>query len=147
VEKANLVDQRIQRMEQFFQRHAERLPRQGAIVASYRQRGAVRLGPYYRLTCRDADGRQRALYLGADALLVDQARSRLAEMQRPQRVQRSLRRARRTVRQHLKAALADWDQQLGAQGQYLKGLEIRGRKLAPRLKSNTTAAAGLLADE
>jgi hypothetical protein len=59
------VDQRRQRIAAFIADHQLSLARPGSIVASWRRRGGKQLGPYHKFTCRDQQGRQRSIYLGA----------------------------------------------------------------------------------
>lgn len=124
--RKRIIHRRRERLEAFFELHAARLPRQGALVASYRARGALRLGPYYKLTCRDDAGRQRAAYLGADSPLVAEVSRRLSELQAPLRTRRIIDQARRAARRFQAAANTELDQQLKRVGLYRKGSEIRG---------------------
>lgn len=134
MEKSQPVDQRRTRLEAFLELHAERLARQGALVATYRRRGTVRLGPYYQLTCRDAVGRQCAVYLGPASPWVEEIRQRLHILQAPQQNQRSLQRAKRAVRRLRAAANAELDEQLRPLGLWRKGAEVRGWAHAHQLR-------------
>ena len=120
------VDQRRQRLEQFLTAYRSQLTQQGTIVASWRRRGEVRLGPYYRLVCRDGLGRQHAVYLGTDGVLVALARQAVAEMQQPRKQHRQLAELRRSVRQQKRQAQQEVDQQLSQLGLHRRGHEIHG---------------------
>jgi hypothetical protein len=126
MEKSRSVDQRTQRLEQFWLEHAHRLPRQGAVVATYRWRGGIRVGPYFSLSSRDELGRQRAVYLGPASALVEEVRNRLAAAQQTLRTRRTLQRVRRELRRAQRAAQAELAANLAGSGLRLQGLEFRG---------------------
>jgi hypothetical protein len=126
MEKRNSVDQRRLAVETFLVAHAASLAHQGAIVQSWRRRGRRRLGPYYRLACRDAAGRQRSVYLGPSGPIVDEARDALRRLQSPRRQRREIEGARRALRRELAMSRSELDAELAKVGLKRKGSEIRG---------------------
>ena len=126
MEKRDSVDQRLDAVERFFSSHGERLARQGAIVATFRQRGGRRLGPYYRLACRGSDRRQVSVYLGAAGLIVAETRRRLEQLQERRKQQRFWALVRRAVHKKMKAARRCLQDELAQHGLTTQGAEIRG---------------------
>ena len=120
-----VIDNASDSLARFLACHAEDLRRGGSIVPSWRTRGSRRFGPYYRLACRDADGRQRAVYLATEELLA-RARAALAALQAPRRQARQLAHARQLLRQGHRAARSSLAKQLFPFGLRLKGNEVRG---------------------
>ena len=98
---------------------------QGSIVKSWRSYRGRRLGPYFRLAYRNG-GRQRSLYLGADAELAAEVRQRLAQRQAAHRLSLMLHRQKQLVRKSLARHKNAWRRELAAVGLLLKGNEIRG---------------------
>lgn len=129
LENPQLVDQRLSAIDAFFESYGPVLAKSGSIVGSYRQHGNRRSGPYYRLTCRDA-GRQRSVYLGVEASLVELVGERLAMLQRVIRHDRQIRAARKAVRRQSAAAKLLLDHELAIQGLVRKGSELRGWRTA-----------------
>ena len=74
------VQARFSRLARRMARLRDVLSRQGSVVASWREKGGRRMGPYFRLAFRKA-GKQVSIYLGSCAELVEKVRARLAEMQ------------------------------------------------------------------
>jgi hypothetical protein len=126
MEKRKFVDQRRRRLEQFFRDFANELSRQGAVVATYRQRSDRRIGPYFRVAVRDQHGHQRSLYLGANSALVQEAREKLQGLQQGQRLRRIFRRARTVVRREARLQRASDNTELAKHGLRFKGRELRG---------------------
>ena len=124
MEKRSFVDQRRAAVGTFLAAHAASLARQGAIVQTWR--GRRRLGPYFLLTCRDAAGRQRSVYLGPRGPIVDEARHALRRLQSPRRQRREIEGARRALRQELALSRSVLDAELAKIGLMRKGSEIRG---------------------
>ena len=122
----NPVDQRGGKLPQFLAEHRQQLVYQGAIVGSWRRRGGKTTGPYYRLTCRDAAGRQRSVYLGADSTLVAAARRALRDLQASAVAQRQLAQVRTSLQQGLLRARRQLDDELAALGLRRQGSEVRG---------------------
>ena len=120
------VDQRRQSVRSFQSRYRGRLQQSGSIAAGYRHRGGRQMGPYFRLTCRDATGRQRSVYLGPAGPLVEQVRRELAELQNEQRSRRALGKLQMVFRAELTAARRQMDPHLAELGLRRKGAEIRG---------------------
>ncbi len=114
--------------------------RQGAIVTTWRTRGARKLGPYFRLAYR-ADGRQQSIYLGACTKLVARVRALLADLQAVIRRHRAYRVTRRELRTALRRQKAECDAVLRAHGFTPRGYDLRGfRRLAFLLKMQAAAA-------
>jgi hypothetical protein len=126
LENRQFVDQRLRRVAEFIGRYEPELARQGAIVATWRCRGGRRTGPYYLLTIRDASGRQRSVYLGADSPTVTAARAALTRLQAGLVQRRQFGRLKKQLRQGLRAARRELDQELSQVGLRRKGSEIRG---------------------
>jgi hypothetical protein len=129
------------RLDQFLAAHADHLRRGGSIVSSYRSRSGRSFGPYYRLTCRDDQGRQRAVYLAGEEA-VGRARTALAALQAPRQQTRIVARAQQALRRGHRAAQAVLGEQLKAVGLYRKGSETRGWT---RCKSGANLKIGLQA--
>lgn len=133
MEIGDSVDQRRTKVEQFFTDHRDALSHQGAVVAGYRRRGGLRLGPYFKLTCR-IGGRQMSVYLGAEGEMVRRVRQRLDELHRERYERLRLDRLRRSLRRHALEARRHLDDQLGSVGLRRQGHEIRGwRRRTPQL--------------
>jgi hypothetical protein len=126
MEKRNSVDQRRLAVGTFLAAHAANIARQGTIVQTWRRRGRRRLGPYYRLVCRDEAGRQRSVYLGPSGPIVDEARDALRRLQSPRRQQREIEGARQALRRELAKSRLALDAELAKIGLQRKGSEIRG---------------------
>lgn len=126
MEKDDSVDQRLRAVEQFLAEHEERLAQQGAIVMTYRQRGGRRLGPYYRLTCRNSKQRQVSIYLGLEGPVITFTRQRLDQLQERRRQQRFWKNVRREVHKKLKVARVELAAELAQLGLRSQGAEIRG---------------------
>ena len=126
MEKHDSVDQRLNAVEQFFAEHTDRLVCQGTIVATFRQRGGRRLGPYYRLTCRDSEQRQVSVYLGVEGPVVTVTRQRLDQLQERRQQQRFWKNVRRGVHQKMKSARDQLAVELARHGLRTQGAEIRG---------------------
>lgn len=126
MEKHDSVDQRLTAVEQFFADHGERLATQGTIVATFRQRSGRRLGPYFRLTCRDSDQRQVSVYLGAEETIVAATRQRLDQLQQRHHQQRFWKNVRQGVHQKMKAGREQLAAELARRGLRAQGAEISG---------------------
>jgi hypothetical protein len=113
------------RLARFLELHTDALRRNGSIVQKWRTRDGRRFGPYLLLTCRDAEGTQRAVYLRTKGLQA-RARAALAALRAPRQQARQLARARQALKRGQRAAQGDLRRQLGAVGLVLKGTEIRG---------------------
>lgn len=129
MEIAAFVDQRRTKVEHFIAKHQVPLSRQGAVVATYRQRGERRLGPYYRLTCR-VGRRQLAVYLGNDEQLLAEVREHLAEMQHARRLSTQLTVLRRALRREARVARQTLASELVHLGLHRQGNEVRGWRAA-----------------
>lgn len=126
MEKQDFVDQRQSAVELFFAEHGARLARQGTIVATFRQRGGRRLGPYYKLTSRDSEQRQVSVYLGAEGPVVAAIRQQLDQLQLRRHQQRYWQNVRLGVHQKMKAAREQLAVELARHGLRTQGAEIRG---------------------
>lgn len=129
------------RLDHFLAAHADHLRRGGSIVNTYRSRNGRSFGPYHRLTCRDDQGRQRAVYL-ANEEAVARARMALTALQGPRQQASVLARVQRFLRREHRAAQGVLGQQLKEVGLYRKGSEIRGWS---RHKSGANVQLGLQA--
>lgn len=129
LENRQFVDQRREVIDEFIRRHADALAVQGSVVATYRRRGDRRLGPYFKLTCRSA-GRQVAVYVGDEEVLVTYVRERLATLQHFKRERRRSNKIRRVVRRHARANRLAMEAEFAKPGLYRKGHEIRGWRSA-----------------
>jgi hypothetical protein len=103
----------------------ELFARQGGVHPSWRYYRGRRLGPFYRLLYRQ-DGKQRAVYLGADLALAEEVRAALGELQSPLRERRERRRLLEGARRALRAQMTELDRELKKVGLYRKGNEVRG---------------------
>ena len=119
------VTQKRCKVERFLREHERLLRQQGAVVETWRDYQGRRLGPYYRLVCREA-GRQRTFYLGTDPELVAEVRRRLKQLQSPGRDERHLRRQRQIMRRELARCRAAWQRELKRVGLSLRGRHVCG---------------------
>ena len=126
MEKRNSVDQRRLAVRTFLAAYAASLGCQGAVVRTWRRRVRRRLGPYYLLVCRDANGRQQSVYLGPTGPLVDEARQTLVRLQAPYRQRREVEAARQAFRRELARSRSELDAELATIGLNRQGSEIRG---------------------
>jgi hypothetical protein len=88
--------------------------------------GGAGVGSDYKLVCRDAEGRQHAVYLGPAGPLVDETRQALDRLQAPLRERRRIQAARQALRWELAKSRTELDAELVKVGLYRKGSEIRG---------------------
>jgi hypothetical protein len=102
---------------------------QGSVVAGWRAYRGRRLGPYFRLACRDR-GRQRSIYLGRCAELARRVLELLAGLQRGLRERRLFARLKAQVRTSLRRWKVGLKQPLAVRGIQLKGFEFRGVRRA-----------------
>ena len=139
MENCQFVDQNIEprtkAVERWIATHRDELSCQGAVVATYRSYRGRKLGPYFRLTYRGGDGRQRSLYLGASAELAHHVRQLLQECQADLRERRERHRLRQLLRRELKKTKALWRDELSKLGLRLQGYEVRGWRGAPRAQT------------
>jgi hypothetical protein len=91
---------------------------------TYRQR---RFGPYYRLVFRE-NKQKRSIYLGRCSVLAERVRRFLADLQRPARECRYLRRLRRKTRAALRLETKTLAAYLAPLGFHVKGGLIRRRR-------------------
>ena len=105
------------------------------MVATWQRWKGRKLGPYYRLSYREA-GRQRSVYLGRSGPLAEQVREALAALQRGVRRSRAYERVRREIRGGLRAHKALLDAALRGLGLHLQGYSVRGwrtSRIVPRV--------------
>lgn len=95
-------------------------------MTSWRRYGVRRLGPYFRLAWRDAGGRQRSLYLGADCSLAKEAQCWLQRLRAARDEKRQLNRLRCRLRRELARQRVIQRRELTKFGLTLKGTEVRG---------------------
>ena len=120
------VDQRQRAVQEFLAAHRDDLARQGSVVTSWRRRGDCRVGPYFRLTCRNPNGRQRSIYLGRASELVRSVREALSLLQAPLRDERKMRATRRHLKNAAASARKEFHHELQNVGLLGKGSEVRG---------------------
>lgn len=126
MENLELVDQRrLAHVERLVGADPATFRRQGAVVATYRQRGERTLGPYFSVRYRLA-GRQRSFYLGRCDALAAAVRRVLAALQRRRRESLSFARIRAAVDAAVRHEKRRLGRLLHAVGLQLKGNEIRG---------------------
>ena len=99
---------------------------QGTVAAERRARGR----PVYKLRFR-IRGRQIVRYLGTDPALAEEVRQELAQLQRPRRVERQLRRLRQEAATALRQAKAASEPLLNARGLRYHGYALRRPRGAP----------------
>ena len=134
-EKVKKMKNGPQKIEASFARiEAQLLARQELLASSgrveenwrtYRQR---RLGPYYRLVFRE-NKQKRSIYLGRCPILAERVRRFLADLQRPARERRYLRRLRRKTRAALRLETKTLAAYLAPLGFHVKGGFIRRRRV------------------
>jgi hypothetical protein len=137
-ENRGFVDQLPATVGTFIAVHRDVLSLRGSIVESWRSRNGRRFGPYHRLTVRDVNGRQRSVYLGGDAEVVDQVRKVLVELQRARRTRRTIQDAGRSLRRAFAEERAAIDAVLEQSSFRRKGSEFRRRR---RAASNESCVA------
>jgi len=142
MEILRIVDQRRQAVDAFLRTHAEPLARQGVIVGKWRKRNGRRLGPYFFLAVRDAEGRQRAIYLGRDAELIGDVKKALSALQAPRRQRQAIAAVRKSLRSGLAAAKRQLDAELAEVGLRRKGMEIRRLVTRPLFDRPILGAGG-----
>jgi hypothetical protein len=125
VENRRSCAQKLAAVERWLAGREMALSRQGYVVESWRQYRGRRLGPYYRLRYRER-GRMRSVYLGRDAVLAEEVRGRLSELQRPLRRKREAHKRWKKERAYLRILKARWEAELRKIGLRLKGFEVRG---------------------
>ena len=125
MENREVADKRPHRALMLIQAQPGLFLRQGAVVATWRNTGTRRIGPYYRLDYHEGR-RLRSIYLGRDGPLVEAVRRALAAVQAPWQSQRLDRRLRRRTLASLRCHKGLLDRRLRALGLHLKGFEVRG---------------------
>ena len=125
MENRPVVDQRRERILAAIEARREQLAHQGTIVASYRQRGGRKVGPYFRLAYREGSN-QRSLYLGSDVELIAEVGRVLQNLQQPERQQCAVRRCKAAIRTSLAHCRAELRRELAIRGLRLQGYEVRG---------------------
>ena len=118
---------RERKLAKFFERHANLLRRQGSIQGTYRRMHGVRYGPFYRVILR-VDGAQRSVYVGGASSLVDEARSRLAELQHEKQGRIESLQRRREGKRLMRQLRRQIDHLVRREGLFLKGTELRGMR-------------------
>lgn len=119
------VDQKRRELLRFLAEHGGLLAAQGSVQETYRCYQGRRLGPFFRLSFREA-GKQRAVYIGRDRALAAEIQRHLQELQAPLLWARQLERSLAQHRRALRTAKLEFRRRLEAQGLRLQGNEIRG---------------------
>jgi hypothetical protein len=119
------VNQKRNDLLRFVAAHGALLAVQGSVQETYRHYKGRRLGPFFRLSFRQA-GKQRSLYIGRDRGLASAIEGQLQTLQAPRSNARQLERCLAECRRNLQAAKQEFRCRLEAQGLRLQGNEIRG---------------------
>jgi hypothetical protein len=119
------VDQKRRELFRFLAEHSALLALQGSIQASYRVYRGRQLGPFFRLSFREA-GKQRSRYIGGDRALAAEIGRHLQKLQAPLSGARQIERSLTEHRHQLKLAKAEFRRHLEVHGLRLQGNEIRG---------------------
>ena len=120
-----VVDQKRDDLLRFLAEHSDLFALQGSVQESYRVYQGRQLGPFFRLSFRQA-GKQRSRYIGRDPALAAQIERRLEELQAPLVGARQIERSLADQRHQLKLAKVEFRRRLEAHGLRLQGNEIRG---------------------
>jgi hypothetical protein len=139
------VDQKRCQLLRFLADHGDLFAAQGSVQASYRRYQGRKLGPFFRLSFRQA-GKQRSRYIGQDRALAAQIERRLQELQAPLVGARQIERSLSEHRRHLKLAKVEFRRRLEAHGLRLQGNEIRGWRTRQHAASLGDPAGGEWAD-
>jgi hypothetical protein len=102
---------------------SELLADHGCVIATWRNYGNMRMGPYYRVRYYD-NGARRSIYLGRSEELAQVVRNLLIKLQ----YARSTRRLRTKIRKSLRLEKLRLQNYLKSYGYYLKGFEFRKLK-------------------
>jgi hypothetical protein len=143
MEKRHPVDQqtddRFERVRAQLLAHPALFAAGGSVSVTWRNRGARRFGPYFRVSYRES-GRQRSIYLGPSEELAQRVRQLLADMQQRRRLRRQSARFQAEIRASLRRHKARFKEELAHWGIRLKGWEFRGaRKGLARYVSHQVA--------
>jgi hypothetical protein len=118
----------------FLSAHGSLLATQGSVQGSYRRYQGRKLGPFFRLSFREA-GKQRSLYIGRDQALAAEIQAHVQKLQAPRAQARQLERSLADCRRNLKLAKLEFRCRLQTQGLRLRGNEIRGWRTHRQLGS------------
>ena len=105
------VDQKRGELLGFLAAHSARFAAQGSVQESHRLYQGRKLGPYYRLSFREA-GRQCSLYIGRDRVLAAEIQAQLQKLQEPRVRTRQLERCLADCRRNLQAAKVEFRRRL-----------------------------------
>ena len=120
------VDQKKrEQLFRFLAEHGAWLAAQGSVQVSYRLYKGRKLGPFFRLSFRQA-GQQRSMYIGRDRALAAAVETELKKLQGPRWCARQIDRCLADCRHNLKEARLEFRRRLETQGLRLQGGEIRG---------------------
>jgi hypothetical protein len=120
-----VVDQKRRELLRFLAEHGDLFASQGSVQEAYRLYKGRKLGPFFRLSFREA-GKQRSLYIGRDRALAGAIERQLQTLQASRARARQLERCLADCRRSLQAAKLEFRCRLEAQGLHLQGNEIRG---------------------
>jgi hypothetical protein len=144
------VDQKRHELLRFVAQHSDLLAVQGSIQTSFRLYQGRRLGPFFRLSFREA-GKQRSRYIGRDRALAVQIKRHLHKLQAPLSAARQIERSLAEHRRQLKLAKVEFRRLVEAHQLRLQGNEVRGWRtranvsLAP-LSGAAREGAGMAAE-
>jgi hypothetical protein len=128
------VDQKRREVFAFLAAHGVLLAAQGSVQESYRLYKGRKLGPFFRLSFREA-GQQRSLYIGRDQALAAEIKAQMQKLRAPRAHARQLERCLADCRGSLKVAKLEFRRRLEAEGLRLQGNEIRGWRTQRHLAS------------
>lgn len=132
-----VVDQKRNDLIHFVAEHGALFAAQGSVQESYRLYQGRKLGPFFRLSFREA-GKQRSLYIGRDRALAAEINGQLQKLQEPLARARQVDRWLAQCRRSLKLAKLEFRRRLQTHGLRLQGNEIRGWRAQRKLATSPT---------
>jgi hypothetical protein len=119
------VDQKREILLRFLAERAGLFAAQGSVQESYRLYQGRKLGPFFRLSFREA-GKQRSWYIGRDPAFAAEIERELQKLQAPRLFVRQVQRCLAHCRRDLRVARQEWRRRLEKYGLRLQGNEVRG---------------------
>jgi hypothetical protein len=119
------VDQKRDQLLRFLAEHGGLFAAQGSVQESYRLYQGRKLGPFFRLSFREA-GKQRSWYIGRDRAFAAEIEKELQKLQAPRLFVRQVQRCLAHCRRDLRVARQEWRRRLEKYGLRLQGNEVRG---------------------
>jgi hypothetical protein len=99
---------------------------QGFIMSSYRYHRGRKLGPYFRLTYRDENNRQRSIYIGPYEDIARRVQSLLDDLKTPHIRRRQFTQILAIIRTQLNRHRKQSEIEFAKHGLYSRGFSIRG---------------------